>query len=49
VNHVDAFIRSGAYRADLPFRFIVGRDLVGTIAAVGELYRVRDRRPRLVQ
>ncbi|SMX93924.1 MULTISPECIES: NADPH:quinone reductase [unclassified Brevibacterium] len=36
VNHVDLFVRSGAYRTPLPFPFVIGRDLVGTVAAVGE-------------
>ncbi|MBV6755887.1 NADPH:quinone reductase [Rhodococcus opacus] len=35
VNHVDTFVRSGAYRTNTPFPFIVGRDLVGTVAATG--------------
>ncbi|MEU4232498.1 NADPH:quinone reductase [Nonomuraea sp. NPDC026600] len=34
-NHVDTFVRSGAYRTHTPFPFIIGRDLVGTVAAVG--------------
>ncbi len=36
VNHVDTFVRSGAYRTPLPMPFVIGRDLVGTVAAVGE-------------
>lgn len=35
VNHVDTFVRSGAYRTDTPFPFILGRDLVGVVAAIG--------------
>jgi len=35
VNHVDTFVRSGAYQTPLPFPFVVGRDLVGTVAANG--------------
>ncbi|MDQ0925656.1 NADPH:quinone reductase-like Zn-dependent oxidoreductase [Pseudarthrobacter sp. W1I19] len=35
VNHVDTFVRSGAYKTHTPFPFIVGRDLVGTVAATG--------------
>jgi NADPH:quinone reductase-like Zn-dependent oxidoreductase len=31
VNHVDTFVRSGAYRTPLPFPFVVGRDLVGSV------------------
>ena len=36
VNHVDLFVRSGAFPTPLPFPFVIGRDLVGTVAAVGE-------------
>ncbi|MGH3412349.1 MAG: NADPH:quinone reductase [Marmoricola sp.] len=32
VNPVDTFVRSGAYRTPIPFPFVVGRDLVGTVA-----------------
>ncbi|HEU5043814.1 MAG TPA: NADPH:quinone reductase [Nocardioidaceae bacterium] len=35
VNPVDALVRSGRYRTPVPFPFVVGRDLVGTVAAVG--------------
>jgi NADPH:quinone reductase-like Zn-dependent oxidoreductase len=35
VNPVDTFIRSGAYRTPLPFPFVVGRDLVGTVSELG--------------
>ncbi|MEU9558238.1 NADPH:quinone reductase [Streptomyces fumanus] len=35
VNPVDTFIRSGAWRTPVTFPFVVGRDLVGTVAAVG--------------
>ncbi|MDT0329508.1 zinc-binding dehydrogenase [Nocardiopsis lambiniae] len=31
VNHVDTFVRSGAWRTPLTFPFVVGRDLVGTV------------------
>jgi NADPH:quinone reductase-like Zn-dependent oxidoreductase len=31
VNPVDTFIRSGRYRTAMPFPFIIGRDLVGTV------------------
>jgi NADPH:quinone reductase-like Zn-dependent oxidoreductase len=31
VNHVDTFVRSGAYRTRLPYPFVIGRDLVGTV------------------
>src|SRR5512146_952654 len=36
VNHVDALVRSGRYPTRTPFPFIIGRDLVGVVAAVGE-------------
>lgn len=35
VNPVDTFVRSGAYPTPLPFPFVVGRDLVGTVAEAG--------------
>jgi NADPH:quinone reductase-like Zn-dependent oxidoreductase len=35
VNHVDTFVRSGAYKTHTPFPFVIGRDLVGTVAAIG--------------
>lgn len=35
VNPVDTFVRSGAWRTPLEFPFVVGRDLVGTVAAAG--------------
>lgn len=35
-NHVDLFVRSGAFPTPLPFPFVIGRDLVGTVIAVGE-------------
>lgn len=35
VNHVDTFVRSGAYRTNTPFPFIIGRDLAGTVVATG--------------
>ncbi|WP_018681613.1 zinc-binding dehydrogenase [Actinokineospora enzanensis] len=31
VNHVDTFIRSGAFRTPMTFPFVLGRDLVGTV------------------
>ncbi len=34
-NPVDTFVRSGRYRTLVPFPFVVGRDLVGTVAASG--------------
>lgn len=36
VNHVDAFVRSGAYRTPLPMPFVIGRDLVGTVVELGD-------------
>jgi NADPH:quinone reductase-like Zn-dependent oxidoreductase len=35
VNHVDTYVRSGAYPTPTPFPFVIGRDVVGTVAAVG--------------
>ena len=35
VNSVDTFVRSGAYLTSMPFPFVIGRDLVGTVAGVG--------------
>jgi NADPH:quinone reductase-like Zn-dependent oxidoreductase len=35
VNPVDTMVRSGAYVTPTPFPFVVGRDLVGTVAAAG--------------
>lgn len=35
VNRVDLFVRSGAYRTHTPFPFVIGRDLVGTVADAG--------------
>ncbi|MET9352135.1 NADPH:quinone reductase [Streptomyces sp. NPDC006617] len=34
-NPVDTFVRSGAYATPLPLPFVVGRDLVGEVAAAG--------------
>ncbi|MET7459318.1 NADPH:quinone reductase [Nonomuraea sp. NPDC005501] len=31
VDHVDTFVRSGAYRTRLPYPFVIGRDLVGSV------------------
>ena len=36
VNHVDLFVRSGAFPTALTFPFVIGRDLVGTVVAVGK-------------
>jgi len=35
VNHVDTFVRSGAYVTALPSPFIIGRDLVGFVEGSG--------------
>lgn len=35
VNPVDAYIRSGWYPTAMPWPFIVGRDLVGTVVEIG--------------
>lgn len=35
VNPVDTFVRSGGFATTTPFPFVIGRDLVGTVAAVG--------------
>src|SRR5699024_9726655 len=35
-NHVDLSVRSGAFPTPLPFPFLIGRDLVGTVLALGE-------------
>ncbi|AYY15732.1 NADPH:quinone reductase [Actinobacteria bacterium YIM 96077] len=36
VNPVDTFVRSGLYRTPMPLPFVIGRDLVGRVAACGE-------------
>jgi NADPH:quinone reductase-like Zn-dependent oxidoreductase len=44
VNHVDTFIRSGAYRTDVTFPFVIGRDLVGSVIRPGDsAFRCGDR------
>ena len=35
VDPVDTLVRSGAYRTPTPFPFVIGRDLVGTVAEAG--------------
>jgi len=35
VNHVDLFVRSGAYQTPLPMPFVIGRDCVGRVVAAG--------------
>ncbi|WP_395727763.1 NADPH:quinone reductase [Nakamurella sp.] len=39
VNPVDTYVRSGRYDTPIPLPFIIGRDLVGTVAAVGPAVR----------
>lgn len=39
VNPVDTYVRSGRYETPIPLPFIVGRDLVGTVAATGSAVR----------
>lgn len=36
VNHVDTFVRSGAFETELATPHIIGRDAVGTVAALGD-------------
>jgi NADPH:quinone reductase-like Zn-dependent oxidoreductase len=36
VDPVDTFVRSGSFPTQTPFPFIVGRDVSGTVAAVGD-------------
>jgi NADPH:quinone reductase-like Zn-dependent oxidoreductase len=44
VNHVDTFVRSGAYETSTPFPFVIGRDLVGTVVESGvSEFAVGDR------
>lgn len=45
VNYVDTLIRAGRYRTPTPFPFVVGRDLVGVVAAIGDAvdgFRIGD-------
>ncbi len=35
VNPIDTYIRSGAYRVDMPLPFVVGRDMTGVVSALG--------------
>jgi NADPH2:quinone reductase len=39
VNPVDTYIRAGRVPMELPFPFIIGRDVVGTVEAVGSSVR----------
>lgn len=46
VNHVDTFVRSGKFKTDLKFPFVIGRDAVGTVTEVGSQvssFKVGDR------
>ncbi len=46
VNAVDTFVRSGSYATEVPFPFVLGRDLAGRVAALGadvDGFRVGDR------
>ena len=44
VNAVDTFVRSGSFRTEMAFPFVVGRDLVGTVADPGDSgFRHGDR------
>ncbi|CAM4010035.1 zinc-binding dehydrogenase [Kibdelosporangium persicum] len=43
VNPVDTFVRSGRWRTPLRFPFVVGRDLVGVVAADAAGFRAGDR------
>ncbi|MET8243811.1 NADPH:quinone reductase [Streptomyces sp. NPDC005202] len=42
VNPVDTFVRSGLFRTPLRFPFVIGRDLVGTVAAPGSGFAVGE-------
>jgi len=35
VNPIDTYIRSGAFPVEMPLPFIVGRDMAGSVAAIG--------------
>jgi len=46
VNHVDTFVRRGSFKTAMAFPFVIGRDAVGTVTAVGEQvsgFNVGDR------
>jgi len=43
VNPVDTFVRSGSYPTVIPLPFVVGRDLVGTVAQPSGGFRAGDR------
>lgn len=35
VNHVDTFVRSGAFATEMSFPFIIGRDAIGKVVKIG--------------
>jgi NADPH:quinone reductase-like Zn-dependent oxidoreductase len=35
VNPIDTFVRSGRYKTPMPLPFVIGRDMVGVVAALG--------------
>nr|WP_232328278.1 zinc-binding dehydrogenase [Kibdelosporangium sp. MJ126-NF4] len=37
-NHVDTFVRSGAYATEMTFPFVIGRDLVGTVVSATDSF-----------
>jgi 2-desacetyl-2-hydroxyethyl bacteriochlorophyllide A dehydrogenase len=41
VNHVDTFVRSGAFPTAMDFPFVIGRDVVGTVVRPAESSDVR--------
>jgi NADPH2:quinone reductase len=43
VDPIDTYIRSGQYKIDLPFPFVIGRDMVGRVSRVGS--KVTDFKP----
>ena len=46
VNHVDTFVRRGSFKTAMTLPFVIGRDAVGTVTAVGEQvsgFNVGDR------
>ena len=36
INSVDTHIRSGRFQTEMPFPFIIGRDMTGEVVEVGE-------------
>ncbi len=35
VNPIDTYIRSGAYRVEMPLPFVIGRDMTGVVSSLG--------------